>query len=267
MRDDVEDKVNRLPLAYFDKQPRGELLSRVTNDIDNVSQTLQQSMSQLLNSIFTVVAVLAMMLWISPLLALIALISVPLSIVVTSQVMKRSQGLFVTQWRTTGRLNAHIEESFSGHSLVKVFGRQREAERVFDEQNGELFEASFKAQFVSGLVMPVVTLIGNINYVAVAVVGGIRVASGHISLGDVQAFIQYTRQFSQPLSQIASMVNLLQSGVASAERVFELLDASEEIPVDAEPAQLIAHRGQGRCASSTSGSAYDPERPLITTCR
>ena len=262
MRNDVEGKVNRLPLSYFDKQPRGELLSRVTNDIDNVSQTLQQSMSQLLNSIFTVVAVLAMMLWISPLLALIALISVPLSIVVTSQVMKRSQGLFVTQWRTTGRLNAHIEESFSGHSLVKVFGRQREAERVFDEQNGELFLASFKAQFVSGLVMPVVTLIGNINYVAVAVVGGIRVASGHISLGDVQAFIQYTRQFSQPLSQIASMVNLLQSGVASAERVFELLDASEEIPdptlSDSSPI------GAGEVRFEHVSFAYDPERPLIT---
>ncbi|HKY58849.1 MAG TPA: ABC transporter ATP-binding protein, partial [Aeromicrobium sp.] len=182
MRSDVEDKVNRLPLSYFDAQPRGELLSRVTNDIDNVSQTLQQTLNQLLISILTVVGVLSMMFWISPLLALVALASVPISMFVTRAVMRRSQGLFVQQWRSTGKLNAHIEETFSGHALVKVFGRQHEAERVFAEENDELFRASFSAQFVSGLIMPIMMFIGNLNYVAVAVIGGLRVASGSLSI-------------------------------------------------------------------------------------
>ena len=176
MRSDVEDKVNTLPLEYFDKQPRGELMSRVTNDIDNISQTLQQTMSQLLTSVLTVVAVLAMMLWISPVLALIALVSVPLSMFVTSRIMKRSQGQFIAQWRRTGKLNALIEESFSGHALVTVFGRRAEVEQTFAEENDELYEASFKAQFVSGLIMPVMMFIGNLNYVVVAVIGGLRVA-------------------------------------------------------------------------------------------
>jgi ATP-binding cassette, subfamily B, multidrug efflux pump len=262
MRSDVEDKVHRLPLSYFDKQPRGELLSRVTNDIDNLSQSLQQTMSQLLTSVLTVFAVLAMMLWISPLLALVALVSVPLSMFVTGGVMKRSQGMFVQQWRRTGRLNSHIEETFSGHALVKVFGRQHEAERVFAEENDELYEASFSAQFVSGLIMPVMMFIGNLNYVLVAVIGGLRVASGALSLGEVQAFIQYSRQFTQPLAQVASMANLLQSGVASAERVFELLDAPEE---DAEgsvlPVPLADRRGEVRFEHVSF--SYDPAKPLI----
>jgi len=230
MRGQVEDKINRLPLGYFDRQPRGELLSRVTNDIDNVSQSLQQAMSQLLTSLLTVVAVLAMMFWISPTLALVALITVPISMLLAGQVMKRSQGMFVTQWRQTGRLNAHIEETFSGHNLVKVFGRQHEVEEQFRAANDELYQASFGAQFVSGLIMPIMMFVGNLNYVVIAVLGGLRVASGTMSLGDVQAFIQYSRQFTQPLSQVASMMNLLQSGVASAERVFELLDADDEVP-------------------------------------
>ncbi len=178
MRSDVEDKVNALPLEYFDQQPRGELLSRVTNDIDNISQTLQQTMSQLLTSLLTVVAVMSMMFWISPLLALIALISVPISMVVTGQIMKRSQGQFIAQWRGTGKLNAHIEETFSGHDLVKVFGRQQEMERIFAEENEQLYDASFRAQFISGLIMPTMMFIGNLNYVVIAVVGGLRVASG-----------------------------------------------------------------------------------------
>lgn len=260
MRGEVEDKVHRLPLGYFDKQPRGELLSRVTNDIDNVSQTLQQTMSQLLNSLLTVVAVLAMMFWISPLLALVALVSVPISMVVTGAVMKRSQGLFVQQWRRTGTLNAHIEETFSGHAVVKVFGRQTEAERVFAEQNDELYQASYGAQFVSGLIMPIMMFVGNLNYVVIAVLGGLRVASGTMSLGDVQAFIQYSRQFTQPLTQVASMLNLLQSGVASAERVFELLDAEEESP-DATGRPAADPRGEVRFEEVSF--SYDPERPLI----
>ena len=262
MRSDVEDKVNRLPLSYFDSQPRGELLSRVTNDIDNLSQSLQQTMSQLLTSVLTVLAVLSMMIWISPLLAVIAVVSVPLSMYVTGRVMKRSQGMFVQQWRRTGRLNAHIEESFSGHTLVKVFGRQAESERIFAEENEELYQASFSAQFVSGLIMPIMMFIGNLNYVAVAVLGGIRVASGSLSLGEVQAFIQYTRQFTQPLSQVASMTNLMQSGVASAERVFELLDAPEEpVEGDASPVPVAQRRGEVRFEQVAF--AYDPERPLI----
>jgi len=261
MRGDVEDKVHRLPLSYFDRQPRGELLSRATNDIDNVSQSLQQTMSQLLTSVLTVLSVLAMMLWISPLLALIALVTVPITMLVGGQVMKRSQGLFVQQWRTTGRLNAHIEETFSGHSLVKVYGRQAEAERVFAQENEQLHDAAFKAQFVSGLVMPIMMFIGNLNYVAVAVVGALRVASGHLTLGEVQAFIQYTRQFTQPLAQVASMANLLQSGVASAERVFELLDAEEESP-DPVDAPVPVH-GSGEVRFEDVAFSYSPDRPLI----
>lgn len=262
MRSEVEDKVHRLPLGYFDKQPRGELLSRVTNDIDNISQTLQQTMSQMLSSLLTVFAVLAMMFWISPLLALVALVSVPISMFVTGAVMKRSQGMFIQQWRRTGTLNAHIEETFSGHAIVKVFGRQAEAERVFAEQNDELYEASYGAQFVSGLIMPIMMFVGNLNYVVIAVLGGLRVASGTMSLGDVQAFIQYSRQFTQPLTQVASMLNLLQSGVASAERVFELLDAPEE-SAEASGRPAAAEDAHGEVRFEDVSFSYDPERPLI----
>jgi ATP-binding cassette subfamily B multidrug efflux pump len=262
MRAEVEDKVNALPLSYFDRQPRGELLSRVTNDIDNISQTLQQTMSQLLTSLLTVIAVLSMMFWISPLLALVALVSVPLSMLLTRSVMKRSQGLFVDQWRRTGQLNAHIEETFSGHALVKVFGRQPEVEVTFAKENDALYRASFGAQFVSGLIMPVMMFVGNLNYVVIAVLGGLRVASGSMSLGDVQAFIQYTRQFTQPLTQVASMTNLLQSGVASAERVFELLDAEEQTPDrDGAPAPEGERRGEVRFEHVAF--SYDPDQPLI----
>ena len=261
MRQDVEDKINRLPLGYFDRSPRGELLSRVTNDIDNVSQTLQQTMSQLLTSLMTVLAVLGMMFWISPLLALIALVSVPVSLVATAQIMKRSQGQFVAQWRRTGVLNAQIEEAFSGHALVKVFGRRAEIEQTFAEENEELYKVSFGAQFVSGLIMPSMMFIGNLNYVAIAVIGGLRVANGSLSLGDVQAFIQYTRQFTQPLTTVASMANLLQSGVASAERVFELLDADEE-PVDPAALRTPAVR-RGEVAFEHVSFRYDEDRPLI----
>ncbi|QWZ08251.1 ABC transporter ATP-binding protein/permease [Nocardioides panacis] len=260
MRADVEDKINRLPLSYFDKQPRGELLSRVTNDIDNVSQTLQQTMSQLLVSLLTVVGVLAMMFSISPTLALVALVTVPVTMVVTGQIMKRSQGMFIAQWRRTGQLNAHIEETFTGHALVKVFGRQQEVEQRFAEENDELFKASFGAQFVSGLIMPMMMFIGNVNYVVIAVLGGLRVASGSMSLGDVQAFIQYSRQFTQPLTQVASMVNLLQSGVASAERVFELLDAVEEPEELAEP---LTVGGRGEVRFEHVSFRYEEDRPLI----
>ena len=262
LRSDVEDKLHRLPLRYFDSKPRGELLSRVTNDIDNVQQTMQQTFSQLLNALLTLVGVLTMMLIISPLLALVALVSVPLSMVVTRLIAKRSQPLFVQQWGHTGRLNAHIEETYTGHALVRVFGHQAEAEEEFRERNEELYKASYGAQFLSGIILPAIMFIGNLNYVFVAVIGGLRVASGSMSLGDVQAFIQYSRQFSQPLTQVASMSNLLQSGVASAERVFELLDADEQVPDDAAPTTLDDER-HGLVAFEHVSFRYEPDVPLI----
>ncbi|MFJ8232368.1 ABC transporter ATP-binding protein [Streptomyces sp. NPDC094448] len=267
MREDVQAKLERLPLSYFDRAQRGEVLSRVTNDIDNVSQTLQQTMGQLINSLLTIVGVLVMMFWVSPLLALVALVTVPLSVVVAARIGKRSQPHFVQQWKSTGKLNAHIEEMYSGHALVKVFGRQDESAREFAEQNDSLYEAGFRAQFHSGVMQPVMFFISNLNYVLVAVVGGLRVASGTLSIGDVQAFIQYSRQFSMPLSQVASMANLVQSGVASAERVFELLDAEEQEP-DARPARVRtaedgAARPAGRVVLEKVSFRYEPDRPLI----
>ncbi len=261
LRADVEAKLNKLPLRYFDTRTRGEVLSRVTNDIDNVSQSLQQTMSQLLNSLLTVIGVLVMMFLISPLLALIGLVTVPVSAVVTTVIAKRSQKLFVAQWRSTGELNGQIEEAFTGHSLVKVFGRQREVEAQFAAKNSELYQASFGAQFISGIIMPAMTFIGNLNYVVIAVVGGLRVASGSMSLGDVQAFIQYSRQFTQPLTQLASMANVLQSGVASAERVFELLDAEEQIPESVAADRIEQVRGEVRFEHVSF--SYAPETPLI----
>ncbi|MFD0144104.1 MULTISPECIES: ABC transporter ATP-binding protein [unclassified Streptomyces] len=261
MREDVQAKLARLPLSYFDKAKRGEVLSRATNDIDNISQTLQQSMGQLINSLLTIVGVLAMMFWISPLLALVALVTVPVSVVVAAKVGKRSQPHFVQQWRSTGTLNAHVEEMYTGHALVKVFGRQDESAADFREQNEALYEAGFKAQFNSGVMQPVMFFISNLNYVLVAVVGGLRVASGTLSIGDVQAFIQYSRQFSMPLTQVASMANLVQSGVASAERVFELLDAAEQEP-DA-PRSERPSESLGKVALEEVAFRYEPDKPLI----
>jgi ATP-binding cassette subfamily B multidrug efflux pump len=261
LRRDAEDKLNRLPLRYFDTQQRGEVLSRVTNDIDNVSQSLQQTMSQLLTSLLTIIGVLAMMVLISPLLSLIAVVTIPLSLWLTRAIAKRSQRQFVAQWRYTGQLNAQIEESFTGHELVRVFGRRAEVEAAFTAKNEELFDASFRAQFISGIIMPSMMFIGNLNYVAVAVIGGLRVASGSMTLGDVQAFVQYSRQFTQPLTQAASLVNLLQSGVASAERVFELLDAPEQSPDPTVPALRSERRG--RVAFEHVAFRYQPDEPLI----
>ncbi|MFI6348873.1 ABC transporter ATP-binding protein [Streptomyces sp. NPDC050560] len=261
LRAEVQAKLSRLPLSYFDKRQRGEVLSRATNDLDNLNQTLQQSTGQLVNSLLTIVGVLAMMFWISWLLALVALVTVPLSFVVATRVGKRSQPQFVAQWRATGAVNAHVEEMYTGHTLVKVFGRQREAAKDFDKRNEALYEAGFKAQFNSGIMQPLMMFVSNLNYVLVAVVGGLRVASGSLSIGDVQAFIQYSRQFSMPLTQVASMANLVQSGVASAERIFELLDAEEQEPdpVDAErPARLL-----GRVELEHVSFRYEPDKPLI----
>ena len=261
LRREVEDKMNRLPLRYFDGQQRGEVLSRVTNDIDNISTSLQQTMSQLLTSLLTIVGVLAMMLFVSPLLSIIAILTIPASLWLTRAIAKRSQKQFVAQWRHTGALNGLIEEAFTGHELVRVFGRTQEVEQQFAKRNEDLFGASFGAQFISGIIMPSMMFIGNINYVLVAVIGGFRVASGSMSLGDVQAFIQYSRQFTQPLTQAASMANLLQSGVASAERVFELLDATEQSPDPGSP--QVRRERSGRVAFENVSFRYVPEQPLI----
>jgi ATP-binding cassette subfamily B protein len=262
LRRETEAKLHRLPLSYFDTIKRGELLSRVTNDIDNVSQSLQQTLSQVLVSLLTVIGVLIMMFTISPVLAIIALVSIPASLVLTTLIAKRSQKLFVDQWAKTGQLNAHIEESFTGHALVKVFGRSKASEARFGELNEQLYKSSFGAQFVSGIIMPSMMFIGNLVYVGIAVIGGLFVASGSLSLGAIQSFIQYSRQFNQPLAQLGSMANLMQSGVASAERVFELLDAEEQSP-DPVAAQTSTDR-TGTLTFEKVEFGYTPEAKLIS---
>ncbi|WP_144661327.1 ABC transporter ATP-binding protein [Paenarthrobacter nicotinovorans] len=261
LRQRIEAKIHRLPLRYFDSIQRGELLSRVTNDVDNISQSLQQSISQVVSSLLTVLGVLVMMFILSPLLALIALVTIPLTLGITMLIAKRSQKLFVAQWKNTGELNGQIEETYTGHALVKVFGRQNEVQEKFRAKNAELYQASFGAQFVSGLIMPAMTFIGNLVYVGIAVVGGLQVASGAMQLGDVQAFIQYSRQFTMPLAQLGSMANMLQSGVASAERVFDLLDEEEE---SAEPPASDTGPGRGRLVFENVSFSYSPDKPLIT---
>jgi len=261
LREQAEVKLSRLPLSYFDRQARGEVLSRVTNDIDNIAQSLQQTLSQIVTSLLSIVGVLVMMLVISPLLAVIALVTVPVSVFVAAQIGKRAQPQFVTQWASTGRLNAHIEEMYTGHALVKVFGQQEHAAQTFAEHNDALYSSSFRAQFISGTIQPAMMFIGNLNYVLIAVVGGLRVATGSLSLGDVQAFIQYSRQFSQPITQVASMANLLQSGVASAERVFALLDAEEQSPDPVVPQRPSVVRG--RVEFHDVSFRYSPDVPLI----
>ncbi len=261
LREQAEMKLSRLPLSYLDRQARGEVLSRVTNDIDNIAQSLQQTLSQIVTSLLSIVGVLVMMLVISPLLAVIALVTVPVSVFVAAQIGKRAQPQFVTQWASTGRLNAHIEEMYTGHALVKVFGQQEHAAQTFAEHNDALYSSSFRAQFISGTIQPAMMFIGNLNYVLIAVVGGLRVATGSLSLGDVQAFIQYSRQFSQPITQVASMANLLQSGVASAERVFALLDAEEQSPDPVVPQRPSVVRG--RAEFHDVSFRYSPDVPLI----
>ncbi|MFT3660776.1 MAG: ABC transporter ATP-binding protein [Gordonia sp. (in: high G+C Gram-positive bacteria)] len=261
LRAEVEVKIHRLPLAYYDRSSRGDLLSRVTNDLDNLSQSLQQTISQLLNSVLTVLGILIMMLSISPLLSVIAFATVPLAAIATAMIAKRSKPHFIGQWSSTGAVNAIVEETFTGHELVKAFGRQPEVEATFDAENEHLYASSWKAQFISGIIMPTIMFLGNLNYVAVAVVGGLRVANGQLSLGEVQAFIQYSRQFTQPLTQIGSMFNLLQSGVASAERIFDVLDEAEESPDPADPQSPAVD--SGRIVFDDVGFRYVPDRPLI----
>jgi len=264
LRRDVEEKLARLPLSYFDSHSHGDILSRVTNDIDNLTTTLQQGLSQLLTSLLTLVGVLGMMFWISPLLAGVSLIIIPLAVVVTFLVARRSQIQFADQWERTGTLNGLVEETHTGHALVQIYGRRGSTIDEFGRQNRRLYESSFRAQFLSGIIQPTMQFIGNLNYVAIAVLGGRGVASGSFSLGGVQAFIQYSRQFTMPLTQIASQMNMLQSGLASAERVFEFLDAPEETadqPTGAEPTRRPSITG--RVDLEHVFFRYEPDKPLI----
>jgi ATP-binding cassette subfamily B multidrug efflux pump len=261
LREDVDTKLGRLPLKYFDSHPRGDVLSRVTNDIDNIGQTLQQSLTQLITSILTIVGVLALMFVISPILAVISILAVPVSIVVTILIATRSQKQFAAQWASTGTLNGHVEEMHTGHAIVKVFGRQQDAIDRFDAENAKLYDASYRAQFISGIIQPALNFVSNLNYVAIAVIGGVRVATGQMTLGDVIAFIQYSRQFTFPIVQAASIANVLQSAVASAERVFELLDEPEEVADPAEPVRLPSTRGA--VSFEDVSFRYLPDVPLI----
>jgi ATP-binding cassette, subfamily B, multidrug efflux pump len=261
LRAEAEDKINSLPLSYIDQHARGDLLSRVTNDLDNVAQSLQQTLSQMLTSVLLLLGTATMMFTISPLLALVALTTVPASVYAMKRIGARARPKYIAQWKNTGALNAQVEETFTGHAVVKAFGRQQDVEKVFRETNDELFEASFGAQFMSSLMQPATMFLGNMQYVLVAVVGGIRVAAGAITVGDIQAFIQYSRQFSQPLTQLASMMNVFQSGIASIERVFEFLDADEQIP---DPALVdVDAPTVGRVEFTNVAFSYDPANPLI----
>ncbi|MDR2620718.1 MAG: ABC transporter ATP-binding protein/permease [Propionibacteriaceae bacterium] len=260
MRQDVSAKIDRLPLSYFDRQPRGELLSRVTNDIDNIQQSLQQSLSQLVNSLLSIIGVTIMMFTVSWQLALVTLCIVPVAGVSSALIGKRAQTRFVSMWAATGALNSQVEEAYTGHALVKTFGRRREVDAAFAETNEKLRKSAFGAQFMSAVLMPLNFFIGNLNYVVIAVLGGVRVATGTMSLGDVQAFIQYSRQFTQPIAQVASMANLLQSGVASAERVFEMLDATEQVP---ETAGTLPEPITGHVEFCDVDFSYYADEPLI----
>jgi ATP-binding cassette subfamily B multidrug efflux pump len=262
MRRHVSEKLGRLPLSYYDRESRGDILSRVTNDIDNISQTLQQSLTQLITSVLTVVGMLIMMLTISWELAAISVLVVPVSMVVTMIIARRSQVQFAAQWERTGTLNGHVEEMHTGHAIVKLFGRQQEALEVFDGRNQALYDSSWRAQFISGLIQPTMQFVSNLNYVAIAVIGGVRVATGTMTLGDITAFIQYSRQFTFPIVQAASIANVLQSAVASAERVFELLDEKEEVADPVKPA-VLSEPALGRVTFEGVSFRYLPEKPLI----
>jgi ATP-binding cassette subfamily B protein len=267
LRREVEEKLARLPLRYFDSHPHGDILSRVTNDIDNLTTTLQQGLNQLLTSVLTIIGVMGLMFWISPLLAAVSVITIPLAVVLTFLIARRSQTQFADQWDRTGTLNGLVEETHTGHALVQVFGRRGPTIDEFGRQNQQLYQASFRAQFLSGVIQPSMQFLANLNYVVIAVLGGYWVASGRMSLGDITAFIQYSRQFTMPITQIASQMNMLQSGLASAERVFEFLDAPEEAaertPADGTPGAARPSHVAGRVTLEHVSFRYEPDKPLI----
>ncbi|MGC7872820.1 ABC transporter ATP-binding protein [Desulfosporosinus sp. SYSU MS00001] len=262
LRKDVDEKLTLLPLRFFDARTHGEILSRVTNDVDNIANTLQQSLTQLITSVVTIIGVIVMMLTISPLLTLIVLLTLPLYILVTSMIAKHSQRFFAAQQKSLGELNGHVEEMFTGHIIIKAFGHERKSIETFKEINDRLYDAGWKAQFISGIIMPLMRFVSNLGYVIVSVVGGIFVTHGRINIGDVQAFIQYSRQFTMPIVQTANIANIIQSTVASAERVFELLDEVEEIP-DSEDAKVIPFP-QGNVSFENVDFSYKEQEPLIT---
>lgn len=262
MREQINDKLSRLPLKYFDGRTHGEILSRATNDVDNISNTLQQSLAQFITSFVTLVGVIIMMLTISPLLTLITVLTLPLSLIVVAIVASRSQGYFVGQQKRLGELNGHVEEMYTGHNVIKAFGREEQSIRDFDKINEELYETGWKAQFISGLIMPLMMFIGNIGYVLICVVGGILVSTRSLDVGSILAFIQYSRQFSQPINQLANIANVIQSTVASAERVFELLDETEEVPE--QDTARISSKVQGAVTFEHVKFGYSEDKPLIT---
>ena len=261
LRYEIDEKLAKLPLKFFDSHTHGELLSRFTNDVDNISSTLQQSITQVITSVTTIIGVLILMLTISPTLTLISLVVIPFSGVLMMMVIKRSQKYFISQQKTLGELNGHIEEMYTGHNVVKAFGHERKAIEEFDEINERLYGVGWMAQFLSGLIMPIINFIGNLGYVVVAVVGGILVTKGRISVGDIQAFIQYSRQFTQPIAQVAQISNIIQSTVASAERVFELLDEEEVVPEPSQPVKI--ENGQGAVEFEHVKFGYRDDRILI----
>ncbi len=261
MRADIDEKLARLPLKYFDSRTHGDILSRVTNDVDNISTTLQQSLTQLITSIVTIIGILIMMLTISPLMTLIAVITLPLSFIVTATIAKRSQKFFAEQQKTLGELNGHVEEMYTGHNIVKAFGREDKSIATFNGINDRLYDAGWKAQFVSGMIFPLMNFVSNIGYVLVSVVGGVMVIKNRIQIGDVQAFIQYSGQFTQPVIQMANIANIIQSTIASAERVFELLDELEEIPDSADAKVIESPHGEVKFQSVKFG--YKEDAPLI----
>lgn len=261
LRQQVKDKLTRLPLSYYDARKHGEILSRVTNDIDTIANTLQQSVTQLITSVVTILGVIIMMLTISPVMTLIALVTLPASALVTKAIAGRSQRHFMAQSRTLGELNGHIEEMYTGHKIVKAFGREADSLKRFDGINGRLYEAGAKANFISGIIMPILGFVNNIGYVLVCVVGGLYVANGRLPIGDIQAFIQYSRQFTQPIVQTANIANILQSTIASAERVFEVLDEAEETADRPDAIELKKPEGAVRFEQVSFG--YTPDAPLM----
>lgn len=261
MREDINNKLARLPLSYYDANAHGDILSRVTNDVDTVSQSLQQSVTQMITSLISIIGVLIMMLTISPSMTLITLVMLPISAFISVFIAKRSQKYFIRQQKILGELNGHIEEIYTGHSIVKAYGLEDEAIAKFAKVNEELYDTGWKAQFVSGTIMPLINFVGNVGYVAIAVVGGVFSSRGLITIGDIQAFIQYSRQFTMPITQMASIANVLQSTVAAAERVFELLDEEEE-PADIEGAGVLTDP-EGKIQINDVSFGYDPKKPVI----
>ncbi|WP_091187963.1 ABC transporter ATP-binding protein [Paenibacillus catalpae] len=261
LRKQVNAKFNRLPLKYFDSKSNGEILSRVVNDVDNIANTLQQSLTQLITSVITLVGIIVMMLTISPLMTLIVFLTIPVSLAATAVIAKRSQKYFVKQQAELGKLNGHVEEMYTGHKIVKAFGRERQSIEKFNEMNDQLYDAGWRAQFISGIIMPIMSFIGNIGYVFVSIVGGILVTKRAIEVGDILAFIQYTRQFTWPITQLANISNVIQSTIASAERVFEVLDEEEEVP-EANPAKTIA-RPKGSVHFNHVKFGYTADKTLI----